>query len=140
MKEVLHEEKIAFVERFVEVCGGTTEPAKVQRLLNISYQAAKNYLLGRVPDPHVLLLIAAKTPYSLHWLLTGQGSKFVFEQNTSDAVLTNEMRDLIKVECMRAVQSFFIEPDASGKKIVLPPSRLMSEKPRVQAAVPDKED
>jgi hypothetical protein len=64
-----------FVERFIEVCG-TSEPSKVQKLLDVSYQAAKNYLQGRLPDSYVLKTISERTPYSINWLLTGQGEKF----------------------------------------------------------------
>ena len=67
-------EKEEFVERFAEVCG-TSEPAEISRSLDISYQAARNYLEGRLPDASVLLAIAEKTPFSIHWLLTGRGDK-----------------------------------------------------------------
>lgn len=68
--------KNEFIDRFVEVCG-TSEPVKIQRLLDVSYQAAKNYLLGRMPDSFVLRTITERTPYSINWLLTGQGEKLI---------------------------------------------------------------
>ena len=85
---MLEIEKNRFVERFVEICG-TSEPARVQRLLNISYQAAKNYLLGRLPDATVLKAIAEKTPYSIHWLLTGNGEKTCFSRTAHKRTYTN---------------------------------------------------
>src|ERR1041385_7792948 len=67
---------MAFTRRLIEACG-TDRPAEIQRLLNISYQAAKNYLLGRLPNTEVLLIVAEQTGCSIHWLLTGHGKKFV---------------------------------------------------------------
>lgn len=98
-----------FVRRFVKVCG-TKEPAKVARLLNISYQSAKNYLAGRLPSPYVLRTIAEITPYSIHWLLTGEGEKFSninAEENTPE--LTNEMKDFIRQVCMEAIEHIPVE-------------------------------
>ena len=68
----------SLVQRFIEVCG-SDEPAHVQRLLKISYQAAKNYLNGRLPQTETLVKIAENTPYSIHWFLTGTGNKFARE-------------------------------------------------------------
>jgi hypothetical protein len=66
----------SYVERLKEALG-TDEPAEVQRKLGISYQAAKNYLGGRLPAPEVLKKITLKTGFSIDWLLTGEGSKKV---------------------------------------------------------------
>lgn len=63
-----------FVSRLVDVCK-TNEPAELSRLLGISYQGAKNYLEGRLPDAKVLVTIVEKTQCSLNWLLTGKGEK-----------------------------------------------------------------
>src|SRR6185369_14691864 len=63
-------ETTTYIQRLKEALG-TDEPAKVQRKLDISYQAAKNYLQGRLPAPEVLQIIARETGYSIHWLLTG---------------------------------------------------------------------
>src|SRR5437868_14576535 len=85
-----------FISRFVEVCG-TDQPMKVQRLLNISHQAVRNYLTGRLPDTNHLLLIAEKTPYSVHWLLTGRGKKFVDPPLNEDTPLsTHQFGELIR--------------------------------------------
>jgi hypothetical protein len=64
-----------FVKRFIETCG-TFRPKEIAELLNISNTAAKNYLQGRLPEPKILITISQKTPYSIHWLLTGEGDKF----------------------------------------------------------------
>ncbi len=63
-----------FVARLKETLG-TGEPAEISRKLGISYQAAKNYLEGRLPSAEVLTAIAEQTDYSLNWLLTGKGAK-----------------------------------------------------------------
>ena len=67
-----------FRARLIEVCGGTGKARDVQQVLNVTYQAAKNYLTtDRIPSTDQLLAIAENTPYSVHWLLTGRGKKFV---------------------------------------------------------------
>jgi transcriptional regulator with XRE-family HTH domain len=56
---------------------GTHKPARIAEKLGVTYQAAKNYLEGRVPSPDTLLAISDSTGYSIHWLLTGVGPKQV---------------------------------------------------------------
>lgn len=65
-----------FPNRLVEACG-TSEPARIGRMLEVSYQTAKNYLEGRLPAAEVLITIASTTGVSLNWLLTGEGMKFM---------------------------------------------------------------
>lgn len=84
-----------FAQRLIEVCG-TDRPAELGRFLDTSYQAARNYLSGRIPDTHILTLIALKTNYSINWLLTGTGAKRV---SLLDGVFNgDEIRENIKRE------------------------------------------
>jgi hypothetical protein len=135
-------EKNLFITRFVEVCG-TSEPAKIQRLLNISYQAAKNYLQGRLPDPVVLRTIAERTPYSIHWLLTGAGEKLVAgpEAATEDTPLTTrQVRDLIRVECVEVINELMRSRESTQQKVVvLQSDTLKSEKVREPLTVPEND-
>ena len=75
-----------FQKRFITACG-TANARVISDYLDISYQAAKNYLNGRLPEPKVLIKIAEKTPYSVHWLLTGEGDRFVDHSKKSEAEL-----------------------------------------------------
>ena len=123
-----------FGARFAEVCG-TSEPARIQRLLNISYQAAKNYLNGRLPEPRVLITIAERTPYSLHWLLTGEGEKFSIPARSEDTLpLARQISALIKQEVEDAVnQALATKPVEGGpRRIVLSPDDVLSETVREQ--------
>jgi len=89
-----------FIDRFIEVCG-SSEPAKIKRLLNVSYQAAKNYLNGRLPDAKTLKTISEITPYSINWLLTGQGEKFVKTTLNQDTLLlSDQMRAFVREICL----------------------------------------
>lgn len=123
-------ENFEFVRRFVEVCG-SSQPAAVSRLLNISYQAAKNYLQGRLPDSNVLLVIARKTPYSVHWLLTGQGAKLVGNRSEQDtAIFSDEMKVLVRRECLGVIDEVLgnqIET-AQPRVVVLTPDSVKTEK------------
>jgi hypothetical protein len=137
----VEDEKFEFTQRFIEVCG-TSEPAKIQRLLNISYQAAKNYLRGRLPDPIVLRTIAERTPYSLHWLLTGHGPKLVSapDRMSEDTPLTaRQVRELVRVECVEVINELMRSRESTQQKVVVLPSEsVKSEKVKTPLSVPEK--
>lgn len=129
-KDTLITYNSAFVRRFTEACG-SSEPATIARLLNISYQAAKNYLQGRLPGPNILISIAKQTPYSIHWLLTGRGEKFAETHLGEDAdILTDRMKALIKDECRSVIGELVnvsVE-DAQEKVIVLKSEDIKEER------------
>jgi hypothetical protein len=110
-------ENFSFSERFVEVCG-TSRPHEVAQLLNISYQAAKNYLQGRLPEAKVLKTISEKTDYSLNWLLTGEGEKFVKAALNEDAlILSDQMRAFVRQICLEVIsEALSGEKDGSQPK------------------------
>jgi hypothetical protein len=134
-------EKNKFIERFVEVCG-TCEPAKVQRLLDVSYQAAKNYLQGRLPDSYVLRTIAQRTPYSINWLLTGEGEKLISPPTTRSEdtpLTTRQIRDLIRTECVEVINELLASRESTQQKVVVLQSKsLKSEKVKQSSTVPEK--
>jgi len=137
------DEKNNFVERFIEVCG-TSEPAKIQRLLDISYQAARNYLQGRLPDSYVLRTLAQRTPYSINWLLTGAGEKFVSATaaaQTEDTPLTaRQIRDLVRSECVEVLNELLGSQGSTQQKVVvLPSGSLKSEKVKESPTVSKRE-
>jgi transcriptional regulator with XRE-family HTH domain len=84
-----------FILRLKEALG-TEEPAEIARGLGISYQAAKNYLEGRLPSAEVLTVIAEQTDYSLNWLLTGQGAKKTAAENTAEDHTPGELELIIR--------------------------------------------
>jgi len=133
-------EKNSFIERFTEVCG-SAEPAKIQRLLDISYQAAKNYLQGRMPDSCVLRTIAERTPYSINWLLTGNGDKFVASHVPEEgAPLTErQIREMIRSQCVEVINELLGSRELTQQKVVvLPSGSLKSEKVKESPTVPDR--
>ena len=131
-------EKNNFILRLIEVCG-TSEPAKIQRLLDISYQAAKNYLQGRLPDSSVLRTIAQRTPYSINWLLTGSGEKFVSGTVQEDTPLSaRQIRDLVRSECVEVINELLGSRELTQQKVVvLQSDSLKSEKVKESSTVPD---
>lgn len=50
--------------------------ADVARRLKIPHATVRNYYLGRLPAPEVLIKIANETSVSLNWLLAGTGDMF----------------------------------------------------------------
>lgn len=124
------EENIFFIERFIEVCG-SSKPAEIAQLLNISYQAAKNYLQGRLPDSTILKAISEQTPYSINWLLTGQGEKFVKSSVNEDTfILTDQMRDFVRQICLEIISEMLSNQNNSAqqKVIVLTSENIKEEK------------
>lgn len=120
-----------FIERFIEVCE-SNKPTKIKRLLNISDQAARNYLAGRLPTADILITIAKQTPYSLHWLLTGCGAKFVVDPGDGEEKATPEFTDKqvesIEKICVRVMAEH--QQETQPKIVVLPHDKLKSEKAR----------
>ena len=120
----------SFVERFTEVCG-SSQPNEVAQLLNISYQAAKNYLQGRLPDSKVLKTISEKTAYSINWLLTGEGEKFVKDSITQDTViLSDQMETFVRQICLEVIGEVLSNRNDSSqqKVIVLTSDNIKEEK------------
>lgn len=113
-------ENFDFVSRFIEVCG-TSQPAEVARLLNVSYQAAKNYLRGRLPDTNVLKVISERTPYSIHWLLNGTGPKFIETDSSGDTLhLSDQMRAFVRRECLEIINEVLnAQREAAQQKVVV---------------------
>ncbi len=137
----MEDEENNFVPRFIEVCG-TSEPAKIQRLLDISYQAARNYLQGRLPDSYVLRIIAERTPYSINWLLTGKGEKLILDRVGEDTPLsTRQIRDLVRSECVEVINELLGTRGSTQQKIVvLPSASLKSERVKESSTVAEKEN
>ena len=114
--------------RFAEVCG-TGRASKIQRLLNISYQSAKNYLQGRLPRPEVLILISDRTGCSIDWLLTGRGKKFLHETAAVDTPLTAGQIAQVRTVCVEVINEVNGTQRPGQSRIVrLQSSELMSEK------------
>ena len=130
-------EKNAFVERFIEVCD-SSQPAEIAQLLNISYQAAKNYLQGRLPDTKVLITISEETSYSIHWLLTGGGEKFVISPLNEDTLLpTDQLKSFVRKICLEVIGELMDDQKDSTqqKTFVLTSKNIMEEKILDESAV-----
>jgi predicted transcriptional regulator len=133
-KNVKKLESPDFIDRFVEICG-SSQPAEIARLLNISYQAAKNYLQGRLPDSAVLKTISEKTQYSINWLLTGQGKKFIESSLNEDTLqVSDQIRAFVRKECLEVISELLENQKenqnktAPAKVIVLTSENIKEEK------------
>ncbi len=136
LKEIENPE---FVKRFVEVCG-SQKANDIKRLLGISYSAAKNYLAGRLPEPGVLLTIAERTPFSIHWLMTGRGKKFVEDKPDEDTLqLTDQLREFVRQDCREIINELLSNQNenAQSKAIVLSADFIKGEKAQETEKVSD---
>lgn len=125
-KESKLTENLDFIQRFAEICG-SAEPTDIARFLNIPYQAAKNYLNGRMPDSNVLVIISERTPYSIHWLLTGQGRKFVESPKEEETFqMSDQLREFVKRECLELIDELLSSrtETAQSKVVVLTPDDI----------------
>lgn len=68
--------KSDFGRRLKEVFDNATNQ-EIARKIGVSPPAVQNYVNGRIPDGEKLILISSITKCNLHWLLTGQGDKYV---------------------------------------------------------------
>jgi transcriptional regulator with XRE-family HTH domain len=127
---------LQFAERLTEACH-TSEPAKIQRLLNISYQSAKNYLHGRLPHADLLIRISERTGCSIDWLLTGRGKKSINPAPAQDAPpAAGQIEDSVRRICVEVINEMNEKQVSAQPRIVrLQSSELMSEK-IPDAAVP----
>lgn len=129
-------ENFSFIERFTEACG-TSQPGEIARLLNISYQAAKNYLNGRMPDAKILRTISEKTPYSINWLLTGEGEKLVKTAPSHDTLLlSDQMRTFVREICLEVMTEVLDGQDQNIQKktVLLTSAKIKEEKVFSQSA------
>lgn len=92
-----------FAIRFKEVCG-TDKPTEIKKNFGFSYQAAKNYLNGNYPETSVLLKIASKTSYSIHWLLTGKGEKKISDE---PRIYVSSVENKIEIESL--IRKIFLQ-------------------------------
>lgn len=130
-------EKNLFIERFIEVCNAS-QPTEVARLLNISYQAAKNYLHGRHPETKVLVTICKKTPYSINWLLTGEGDKFTKTPlNKHTPPVSDQIKTFVREICLEVIGEVLASRDENSheKKVILTPEKIRTEKVSDKSAV-----
>jgi SOS-response transcriptional repressor LexA len=59
--------------------------ADIARKIGVSQPAIKNYMDGRVPAAETLIKISNLTSCSIHWLLTGEGQKWIPEFSDENA-------------------------------------------------------
>lgn len=122
----------SFTDRFIEVCG-TDRPAEIARLLNISYQAAKNYLTGTVPNVKVLTTISEVTPYSINWLLTGEGEKLNKESLVEDnLIVSDQMRAFIRQTCLEVISEVLSSSEHSTETKTIVLSSEQIKKPKLK--------
>lgn len=136
------EKKILYVERLVEICG-TKQPTELAQILDTSYQAARNYLNGRLPEANILLKIAERTPYSIHWLLTGEGEKFTLKEGNLNAILiSDQMKTFVRQQCLEVFNELFNKQEeiAQEKIVRLTSSQIKAEKKLDEVPAPSKND
>ena len=79
-----------FVARLNTTFGNATV-AEVARRLQLPHATVRNYYLGRLPAPEVLMNISEQTNVSLTWLLSGKGAMYVGDLQRTDIAAVLEM-------------------------------------------------
>lgn len=76
-----------FGNRFLEAFNNAPI-ADIARLTGKTYQGIKNYASGRIPEWKVMIEVSDSTGCSIHWLLTGEGEKYLTKNITG---VTNQL-------------------------------------------------
>ncbi len=141
---------IEFQKRFVAMCG-TSNPRTISEFLGISYQAARNYLDGRIPESKVLVRFAEKSPVSIHWLLTGEGEKYVERKSKTEAeMLASVLSEIADAVTLRKMFEFISEArinksvtelrkpgrEEGVRTLTLKPDSIRNQKQRVTETTP----
>ena len=71
------EKMSAFGERLLEAFGKDFPKSKIAEVMDVKPSAVTNYLQDRIPDAEKLQLISDFTNCSIHWLITGDGEKYL---------------------------------------------------------------
>ena len=118
-----------FAIRLADICG-TGKAANVQRLLNIPYQSAKNYLNGRLPRTDALIRIAQITGCTIDWLLTGEGKKFRTDARLLGAPISaGQFDESVRKICVEVINEMNGKTETAHPRIVrLQSSEVLSEK------------
>jgi transcriptional regulator with XRE-family HTH domain len=95
-----------FVERLGKAFGGESM-ARVAKRLKVPHATVRNYFLGRLPSPEVLIKIAEETGVSLNWLLMGTGD--VYSNRTSEIDLNMLIEEKITEIVDRKVTEKLLE-------------------------------
>jgi repressor LexA len=115
----------SFGRRLREAFVGISNKEIAERL-GVSKSAVTNYVEGRIPSADMLAKISELTGYSIHWLITGEGSKLVSQKNEADldkgeAERRRYAKDLLK----RVLEvSGSLQPAALAESLHIEPRKL----------------
>ena len=96
----MESEKLStFGERLIAAFGEVPK-SKIAEVLGVKPSAVTNYLQDRIPDADKLKAISDFTNCSIHWLITGEGEKYLNpeKQVTLDESFRAIMREMIREE------------------------------------------
>jgi transcriptional regulator with XRE-family HTH domain len=122
-----------FVERLGKAFGGQTV-AKVAARLKVPHATVRNYFLGRLPSPDVLIKIAKETGVSLNWLLMGGGTMYadVRSQVSFDQLIDERIGEFIdrrlgEISAAQAPEESRVFDVEAAVKRLNDPQRVMNE-------------
>ncbi|MEP7212645.1 MAG: hypothetical protein ABI791_06200 [Acidobacteriota bacterium] len=80
-----------------------------------------------MPEPKILLRLAEYTPYSLHWLLTGEGEKLACDNAAEAFIPAREIKALIREGCAEVINEVLVRR-GEPKVVVLDRERIRIER------------
>lgn len=89
-----------FGQRLLEAFGDDVPKGKIAEVLGVKASAVSNYLQDRIPDADKLQAVSDFTNCSIHWLITGEGEKFLNSEKkvNLDDTFREIVRDMIREE------------------------------------------
>lgn len=99
-------EPAPFGQRLLEVFGELvpkdTVREKIMEVLGVKKSALTNYLQDRIPDTDKLQAISEFTNCSIHWLITGEGEKYLNQKQINlDDTFRGIVREMIREEMIK---------------------------------------
>ncbi|KAK0039536.1 helix-turn-helix domain-containing protein [Biomphalaria pfeifferi] len=95
----------SFGDRLKEAFG-TEQIPEIAKRLNVTYQAAKNYVEGRIPPADKLVEISNSTNCSIHWLLTGNGKPTISKTDEVEKIKIDKLIDFLEEDEIKDIEEF----------------------------------
>lgn len=90
---------------------GYVPKSEIASKLGVANSAITNYLQGRIPDAATLEKIADFTNCSIHWLITGKGSRRIVDDRDTALLNVEALKDLIRDVVRDEISQQAAEPE-----------------------------
>ncbi|MBK6589883.1 MAG: helix-turn-helix domain-containing protein [Acidobacteria bacterium] len=119
-------EKSTFGER-LRLAFGNAKYAQIAAKMGVSEATVKVYMAGRVPDDKKLVKISKLTNCSLHWLLTGEGDRFVSGSGNLAYIVHHALMERLRIVAKEQAPIVFADLDIGSDGLTEATLRILCE-------------